>query len=57
MTTPKVIRYTIVSLDRDNRAVEMVRDPKGYFSRARARARVALKRDVARSVEQRNSAS
>jgi hypothetical protein len=57
MTTPKVIRYTIVSLDRDNRAVEMIRDPKGYFSRARARARVALKRDVARGVEQRNSAS
>jgi hypothetical protein len=57
MTTPKVLRYTIVSLDRDNRAVEMVRDPKGYFSRARARARVALKRDVARGVERRNSTS
>jgi hypothetical protein len=49
MTTPKIIRYTIFSHDRDNRAVEMVRDPKGYFSRARAQARVALKRDVARA--------
>jgi hypothetical protein len=57
MTTPKVIRYTIVSRDRDNRAIEMVRDPKGYFSRARARARIALKRDVARGVERRNSTS
>jgi hypothetical protein len=56
-TSPKVIRYTIVSRDRDNRAVEMVHDPKGYFSRARARARGALKRDVARDVERRNSAS
>ena len=54
MTTPKITRYTIVSHDHDTRAVEMVRDPKGDFSRARAQARIALKRDVARA-ERRNS--
>jgi hypothetical protein len=57
MTTPKVIRYTIVSRDRDNRATEMVRDPKGYFIRARQRARGVIKRDVARGTTRRNSAA
>ncbi len=57
MTTPKVIRYTIVSRDRDNRAAEMVRDPKGYFSQARQRARGVIRRDVARGTTRRNPAA
>jgi hypothetical protein len=35
----------------------MVRDPKGYFSRARQRARSAIKRDVARGATRRPDSS
>lgn len=36
----------IVVSDDDDRAQRMLADPKGYFERARARARAQIKREI-----------
>ena len=39
--------------DTDDRAAQMLADPKGYFERARARARAQVRREIADGLSQR----
>lgn len=43
----------VVVADTDDRAEQMLADPKGYFERARARARAQLKREIADGLSER----
>jgi hypothetical protein len=43
----------IVVADTDDRAEQMLADPKGYFERARARARAQVRREIADGLSQR----
>jgi hypothetical protein len=39
--------------DTDDRAEQMLADPKGYFERARARARAQVRREIADGLSER----